>query len=53
MFGSIAAAVIPLLSALLSVLAGLSLVGVLAAAITFPTTAPTVATLLGLGVAVD
>ena len=32
---------------------GLSLVGLLAAAITFPTTAPTVATLLGLGVAVD
>src|SRR6202012_2710149 len=35
------------------VLAGLSLRGVLAAAMTFPTTAPTIATLLGLGVAVD
>ncbi len=53
MFGSIAAAVIPLLSALFSVLAGLSLVTILASAVTFPTTAPTVATLLGLGVAVD
>ena len=53
MFGSIAAAVVPLLSALFSVFAGLSLVGILAAALTFPTTAPTVATLLGLGVAVD
>jgi putative drug exporter of the RND superfamily len=35
------------------VFAGLALVGLLAAAITFPTTAPTVATLLGLGVAID
>jgi RND superfamily putative drug exporter len=53
MFGSIVAAVMPLLSALCSVFAGLALVGLLAAAITFPTTAPTVATLLGLGVAID
>ena len=53
MFMSIWAAVIPLLSALFSVLTGLSLVGLLAAATNFPTTAPTVATLLGLGVAID
>jgi RND superfamily putative drug exporter len=53
MFGSVIAAAIPLVSAIFSVLAGLSLVGLLASAITFPTTAPTVATLLGLGVAVD
>ena len=53
MFMSIWAAVIPLLSALFSVLTGLSLVGLLAAASSFPTTAPTVATLLGLGVAID
>ena len=53
MFGSIVAAVMPLLSALFSVFAGLAIVGLLAAAITFPTTAPTVATLLGLGVAID
>jgi RND superfamily putative drug exporter len=53
MFGSVVAAVLPLLSAIFSVLSGLSLVGLLAAALTFPTTAPTVATLLGLGVAVD
>lgn len=53
MFLSIWAAVIPLLSALFSVLTGLSLVGLLAAASSFPTTAPTVATLLGLGVAID
>ena len=53
MFGSVIAAAIPLLSAIFSVLAGLSLLGVLASAMTFPTTAPTIATLLGLGVAVD
>jgi len=53
MFGSVIAAAIPLLSAIFSVGAGLSLLGLLAAASTFPTTAPTIATLLGLGVAVD
>jgi RND superfamily putative drug exporter len=53
MFGSVIAAAIPLLSAIFSVVAGLSLLGLLAAAVTFPTTAPTIATLLGLGVAVD
>ncbi|MHA3703134.1 MMPL family transporter [Jatrophihabitans sp. YIM 134969] len=53
MFGSVVAAALPLLSAVFSVAAGLSLVGLLSAGTTFPTTAPTVATLLGLGVAVD
>jgi len=53
MFGSVIAAAIPLLSAIFSVVTGLSLLGLLAAAVTFPTTAPTIATLLGLGVAVD
>ncbi len=53
MFGSLIAAGIPLISALFSVLSGLALLGLLAHAITFPTTAPTIATLLGLGVAVD
>ncbi|CCH86705.1 MMPL domain transmembrane transporter [Modestobacter italicus] len=53
MFGSVVAALLPLVSAVASVLAGLSLVGLLAALWTFPDTAPTVATLLGLGVAVD
>jgi RND superfamily putative drug exporter len=46
MFGS-------LISAVFSVGAGLSLLGLLASAVQFPTTAPTIATLLGLGVAVD
>ncbi len=53
MFGSIVAAAMPLISAVCSVLAGLSVVTLLASAMEFPTTAPTVATLLGLGVAVD
>ena len=53
MFGSLIAAGIPLVAALFSVLSGLALLGLLARLITFPTTAPTIATLLGLGVAVD
>ena len=53
MFGSIVAALVPLVGAVFSVGTGLALVGMVAAAINLPTTAPTVATLLGLGVAVD
>jgi RND superfamily putative drug exporter len=53
MFGSLITAAIPLISAVFSVGAGLSLLGLLASAVQFPTTAPTIATLLGLGVAVD
>ncbi|BCJ31570.1 MMPL family transporter [Actinocatenispora sera] len=53
MFGALAAAAIPLLSAVFSVGAGLSLVGLIAAVSTVPSAAPTVATLLGLGVAID
>jgi RND superfamily putative drug exporter len=53
MFGSLITAAIPLISAVFSVGAGLSLLGLLASVVTFPTTAPTIATLLGLGVAVD
>ncbi len=53
MFGSLVAAAIPLVSAIFSVGSGLSLLGLLASVITFPTTAPTIATLLGLGVAID
>jgi putative drug exporter of the RND superfamily len=53
MFGSIVAAGLPLIAAVFSVATGLSLLGLIAAGLTFPTTAPTVATLLGLGVAID
>jgi RND superfamily putative drug exporter len=53
MFGSVVASLIPLVGAVFSVGVGLAIVGLLAAGTTLPTTAPTVATLLGLGVAVD
>jgi putative drug exporter of the RND superfamily len=53
MFGSLIAAGIPLVAALFSVLSGVALLALIARLITFPTTAPTIATLLGLGVAVD
>jgi len=53
MFWSLMAAAIPLVAAIFSVLSGLALLALLARAVTFPTTAPTIATLLGLGVAVD
>ncbi|MCP2323070.1 RND superfamily putative drug exporter [Hamadaea flava] len=53
MFLSLAAAVIPLVSAIVGVLVGLSILALLANLFTLPTTAPTVATLLGLGVAID
>ena len=53
MFRSLVAAGLPLVAAVFSVATGLSLIGLLAAGFTFPTSAPTVATLLGLGVAID
>jgi putative drug exporter of the RND superfamily len=53
MFWSLVAAAIPLVSAVFSVLAGLALLALLAKVVTIPTTGPTIATLLGLGVAVD
>jgi len=53
MFGSVYAAAMPLVAALFSVGSGISLLGLLAELTNFPTAAPTVATLLGLGVAVD
>ncbi len=53
MFGSIVAAALPLVAAIFSVATGLGVIGLVAATLTFPTTAPTVATLLGLGVAID
>ena len=53
MFGSLIAAGIPLVAAIFSVVSGLALLGLVARLVTFPTTGPTIATLLGLGVAVD
>jgi RND superfamily putative drug exporter len=53
MFRSVVAAGLPLVSAVFSVGGGLAILGLLAAAKNFPTSAPTVATLLGVGVAID
>ena len=52
-FGSLAAAGLPLLSALVATLVGLQLLGIAAAAATFGTASPTLATMIGLGVGID
>ncbi|MEU1699334.1 MMPL family transporter [Streptomyces pseudogriseolus] len=52
-FGSVLAAVMPLLTALIAVVAGLAVLGLLAAATTFATVSPTLATMIGLGVGID
>lgn len=53
LFGSILAAVIPVVSAIVGVFAGLGIVGVAAAASAFPDEAPTLAIMIGLGVGID
>ncbi|WP_328875873.1 MMPL family transporter [Streptomyces sp. NBC_00287] len=52
-FGSVIAAGIPLVTALISVVGGLACLGLLAAAFTFATVSPTLATMIGLGVGID
>ncbi|MFE0400667.1 MMPL family transporter [Streptomyces nigra] len=52
-FGSVIAAVLPLLSALIAVVGGLACLGLLALAFTFATVSPTLATMIGLGVGID
>ncbi|WP_328436812.1 MMPL family transporter [Streptomyces sp. NBC_00444] len=52
-FGSVVAAALPLLTALIAVICGLALLGLLAAAFTFATVSPTLATMIGLGVGID
>jgi RND superfamily putative drug exporter len=52
-FGSVIAAGLPLVTALISVLAGVSCLGLLAAAFTFASVSPTLATMIGLGVGID
>ncbi|MCX4911401.1 MMPL family transporter [Streptomyces sp. NBC_00878] len=52
-FGSVFAAGIPLLTALISVVGGLACLGLLAAVFTFATVSPTLATMIGLGVGID
>lgn len=52
-FGSVIAAGLPLITALISVIGGLACLGLLAAAFTFATVSPTLATMIGLGVGID
>lgn len=52
-FGSVVAALMPLVTALISVGTGLGVVGVVAATISFATAAPTLASMIGLGVGID
>ncbi|MET9727006.1 MMPL family transporter [Streptomyces zaomyceticus] len=52
-FGSVIAAVLPLITALLGAICGLALLGLMAAAFTFGTVSPTLATMIGLGVGID
>jgi len=52
-FGSVIAAGLPLLTALISAIVGLSCLSLLAAAFTFASVSPTLATMIGLGVGID
>ncbi|MFF6774082.1 MMPL family transporter [Streptomyces sp. NPDC012637] len=52
-FGSVIAAVLPLVTALIGAICGLALLGLTAAAFTFGTVSPTLATMIGLGVGID
>ncbi|MFJ2556255.1 MULTISPECIES: MMPL family transporter [unclassified Streptomyces] len=52
-FGSVIAAGIPLLTALIAVVVGLACLGLIAAAFTFASVSPTLATMIGLGVGID
>ncbi|WP_329242655.1 MMPL family transporter [Streptomyces sp. NBC_01478] len=52
-FGSVLAAAMPLVTALISVIGGLACLGLLAAAFTFATVSPTLATMIGIGVGID
>lgn len=52
-FGSVIAAGLPLITALIGVVGGLAVLGLLAAAFTFATVSPTLATMIGLGVGID
>jgi len=52
-FGSVIGAILPLLTALISVLAGLSILGIFAGSLTFGTASPTLAAMIGIGVGID
>jgi uncharacterized membrane protein YdfJ with MMPL/SSD domain len=52
-FGALVAAGMPILSALIGLLMGISLIGLLGHVTTVPTIAPTLGTMIGLGVGID
>lgn len=52
-FGSVLAAGVPLLTALIGALCGLACLGLIAAVFVFATVSPTLATMIGLGVGID
>jgi putative drug exporter of the RND superfamily len=52
-FGSLLGAALPLITALVSVLAGISILGIAAASLTFGTSSPTLAAMIGIGVGID
>ncbi|MEU3747386.1 MULTISPECIES: MMPL family transporter [Streptomyces] len=52
-FGSLIAAVLPLVTALVAAVCGLAVLGLLAAVWTFATVSPTLATMIGIGVGID
>ena len=52
-FGTLVAMGLPIVSAVVGLLAGLSVIGLLGHAVTVPTIAPTLATMIGLGVGID
>ncbi|WTT06102.1 MMPL family transporter [Streptomyces sp. NBC_00090] len=52
-FGSLIAAVLPLVTALVAAICGLAILGLLASVWTFATVSPTLATMIGIGVGID
>jgi RND superfamily putative drug exporter len=52
-FGSVYAALLPLVTAIIGVITGIGVIGILAASVTFGTAAPTLAMMMGLGVGID
>ncbi|MFE5712241.1 MMPL family transporter [Streptomyces sp. NPDC056501] len=52
-FGSLIAAVLPLVTALVAAVCGLAILGLLASVWTFATVSPTLATMIGIGVGID
>jgi len=52
-FGSLLAAALPLLTALVSTVLGVSILGLVAAAVSFGTASPTLALMIGIGVGID